>query len=131
MKAERNYENKWFTLALVGGAGSDTASYANSGAGLTVNLGNTALNTGDAVGDSYAGIENLAGSGHYQGGGPAPGAGGRRQGQGVEHGVVDDMHRGRDHRHQPFGMPAPDHSVRAIDQRAVLEQRHRTGGRRR
>ena len=47
---------------LIGGAGSDTASYATAGAGLTVNLGNAALNTGDAAGDSYSGIENLTGS---------------------------------------------------------------------
>ncbi|MFG6455798.1 beta strand repeat-containing protein [Roseateles sp. BYS96W] len=48
---------------LVGGAGSDTASYAGATSGLTVSLADTALNTGDAAGDSFDAIENLTGSG--------------------------------------------------------------------
>ena len=48
--------------SLIGGAGTDAVSYASSGGGLTVSLGNTALNTGDAAGDTYNGIENLTGS---------------------------------------------------------------------
>ncbi|MFG6461195.1 PA14 domain-containing protein [Roseateles sp. DXS20W] len=48
---------------LSGGAGSDTASYAGALSGLTVSLADTALNTGDAAGDTFDAIENLAGSG--------------------------------------------------------------------
>ena len=48
-----------------GGAGNnDWVYYASSTVGLTVNLGNTALNTGEAIGDTYANIENLVGSNH-------------------------------------------------------------------
>jgi Ca2+-binding RTX toxin-like protein len=50
---------------LDGGAGTnDWAYYFSSTVGLTVNLGNTALNTGEAIGDSYIDIENLLGSQH-------------------------------------------------------------------
>ncbi len=48
--------------ALSGGLGSDTADYSTSSGGVTVFLGGPQLNTGDAVGDSYASIENLAGT---------------------------------------------------------------------
>jgi Ca2+-binding RTX toxin-like protein len=48
--------------ALDGGAGSDTASYASSGAAVTVNLATGTGSGGDAQGDSYVSIENLAGS---------------------------------------------------------------------
>ncbi|MDR7297466.1 Ca2+-binding RTX toxin-like protein [Pelomonas aquatica] len=48
--------------ALVGGDGRDTASYLDAQAGVTANLANAALNTGEALGDSYQSIENLAGS---------------------------------------------------------------------
>src|SRR5262249_49854748 len=48
--------------ALIGGAGTDTASYANAGAGVTANLTTPASNTGDAAGDTYTTIENLTGS---------------------------------------------------------------------
>jgi serralysin len=44
-----------------GGAGFDYASYSGS-AGLTARLDNPALNTGDAAGDTYVGIEGLIGS---------------------------------------------------------------------
>jgi len=47
---------------LIGGAGTDTAGYGDSAAGVTVNL---ALGTGiggDAEGDTLDGIENLNGS---------------------------------------------------------------------
>ena len=47
---------------LNGGDGTDTASYADATAGVTVSLANPAANTGFAVGDTYVGIENLAGS---------------------------------------------------------------------
>ena len=50
---------------LDGGAGTnDWAYYASSTVGITVNLGDTALNTGEAIGDVYINIENLLGSRH-------------------------------------------------------------------
>lgn len=47
---------------LYGGDGIDTASYAEAGSGVTVNLATRSANTGDAAGDSYSSIENLLGS---------------------------------------------------------------------
>jgi VCBS repeat-containing protein len=47
---------------LDGGAGLDTASYAGASKGVTVSLLKPTLNTNDAKGDTYAGIENLTGS---------------------------------------------------------------------
>ena len=47
---------------LRGGGGTDRASYASSTVGVTVNLGRSADNTGDAAGDTYDSIENLEGS---------------------------------------------------------------------
>ncbi|MFE8583487.1 cadherin domain-containing protein [Sphingomonas sp. NCPPB 2930] len=49
---------------LDGGTGSDTASYAGSGAGVTVDLrvATAQSSTGDASGDVLTGIENLTGS---------------------------------------------------------------------
>ncbi|WP_201274246.1 cadherin domain-containing protein, partial [Microvirga brassicacearum] len=49
---------------LMGGPGMDMAHYGSSSRGLTVNLANPALNTGDAAGDSYDSIEVVAGSQH-------------------------------------------------------------------
>lgn len=46
---------------LDGGNGSDWAYYASAGAGVTINLGNAALNNGEATGDSYTSIENVVG----------------------------------------------------------------------
>ncbi|MBP1856739.1 M10 family metallopeptidase [Rhizobium herbae] len=48
--------------ALLGGAGSDTASYKGATAGVTASMANTAINTGDALGDTYTSIENITGS---------------------------------------------------------------------
>jgi serralysin len=45
-----------------GGAGKDTASYAKSTAGVTIDLGNPAANLGDAAGDALIDIEYIAGS---------------------------------------------------------------------
>jgi serralysin len=45
-----------------GGNNTDSASYFNSTTTVTANLGNTALNTGDAFGDTYISIENFEGS---------------------------------------------------------------------
>ena len=45
---------------LDGGAGFDVADYMGSG-GVTVNLGNPALNTGEAFGDAFLSIEGLRG----------------------------------------------------------------------
>ena len=47
---------------LDGGSGSDTASYSDAAAGVVASLAAPAVNTGDAAGDSYSGIENLTGS---------------------------------------------------------------------
>ena len=50
---------------LIGGGGaSDTASYASSGEGVTVNLVAGTASGGDAQGDTLSGIENLIGSDH-------------------------------------------------------------------
>jgi Ca2+-binding RTX toxin-like protein len=53
--------------SLIGGAGVNTASYEHAsndgfGLGVTASLTNTALNTGDALGDSYSNVQNLLGS---------------------------------------------------------------------
>ncbi|MEX2693372.1 M10 family metallopeptidase C-terminal domain-containing protein [Rhizobium mongolense] len=47
---------------LIGGTGTDSASYETARAAVVVNLANSAGNIGDAAGDSYSSIENLAGS---------------------------------------------------------------------
>ena len=47
---------------LVGGTGSDTASYATAGSAVVASLAVPVNNTGDAAGDRYDSIENLAGS---------------------------------------------------------------------
>lgn len=47
---------------LSGGVGIDTASYENASAGLTASLATPATNSGDAKGDTFHNIENLAGS---------------------------------------------------------------------
>lgn len=47
---------------LLGEAGTDVASYRTAAAGLVVNLAAMTNNTGDAAGDSYFGIEGVAGS---------------------------------------------------------------------
>ena len=48
---------------LIGGGGAlDFASYAHAQIGVTANLANTALNTNDALGDIYSGINGLIGS---------------------------------------------------------------------
>jgi serralysin len=47
---------------LSGGLGTDTASYASATARVIVSLANTAINTGDAAGDTFNSIENLLGS---------------------------------------------------------------------
>lgn len=49
---------------LDGGTNTDTASYKGAAAGVVANLANASVNTGDAKGDSYVSIENLAGSSH-------------------------------------------------------------------
>ncbi|WP_284163014.1 M10 family metallopeptidase [Frigidibacter sp. SD6-1] len=49
---------------LHGGVGIDAASYGNSASGVMANLKNSSINTGDAAGDIYTGIEHLFGSSH-------------------------------------------------------------------
>ncbi|MFJ7111076.1 calcium-binding protein, partial [Pseudomonas sp. NPDC098740] len=46
---------------FIGGAGTDTVSYSDSASGLTINL-KTGVHTGIAAGDTYSGIELIAGS---------------------------------------------------------------------
>jgi len=48
--------------ALTGGTGIDTASYAGSASGVTVNLLTNVNSGGDAQGDSLSGFENIIGS---------------------------------------------------------------------
>ena len=48
--------------SLDGGAGIDLADYTNSGAAVTVNLATGVGTGGEAVGDTYSGIEGLIGS---------------------------------------------------------------------
>lgn len=50
--------------ALNGGEGTDTASYAGSNAGVTIFLEDGTTVNGDAAGDTFISIENLAGSSH-------------------------------------------------------------------
>jgi Ca2+-binding RTX toxin-like protein len=45
-----------------GGNNTDSASYFSSTTTVTANLGNAALNAGDALGDTYISIENVEGS---------------------------------------------------------------------
>ncbi len=47
---------------LLGGSGNDTASYADSGSGVNINLNTGVVSGGDAAGDSLTSIENLTGS---------------------------------------------------------------------
>lgn len=47
---------------LIGGDGIDLAAYWDSVTGITANLLSAAANTGSAAGDTYVGIENLAGT---------------------------------------------------------------------
>ncbi len=47
---------------LIGGTGNNTASYSNAGAAVTANLTSGSGTVGDALGDSYSGIQNLTGS---------------------------------------------------------------------
>ena len=48
---------------LDGGGSTDTASYETAAAGLRADLQNPATNTGEALGDTYIGLEDLTGSG--------------------------------------------------------------------
>jgi Ca2+-binding RTX toxin-like protein len=47
---------------FIGGGGFDSVLYWNAAAGVTINLANTALNTGEAAGDTYNSIEWISGS---------------------------------------------------------------------
>lgn len=48
--------------ALIGGEGIDRVLYTNASVGVTINVINPALNTGEAAGDTYDSIENFSGS---------------------------------------------------------------------
>jgi hypothetical protein len=50
--------------SLDGGAGYDYARYSTAASGITADLTNSLLNTGDAEGDTFASIEGLIGSAH-------------------------------------------------------------------
>ena len=47
---------------LDGGIGADMASYLSAAAGVRADLAGLTANTGDALGDTYVGIENLEGT---------------------------------------------------------------------
>jgi len=47
---------------LVGGSGFDWASYETSSSGIVIDLDNGSRSTGDAIGDTYSGIESYVGS---------------------------------------------------------------------
>jgi Ca2+-binding RTX toxin-like protein len=47
---------------LVGGAGTDFARYDDATSGVVANLGDAASNTGEAAGDTYAGVEGIVGT---------------------------------------------------------------------
>ncbi|MCT7662441.1 beta strand repeat-containing protein [Shinella kummerowiae] len=47
---------------LSGGSSADFALYVNAATGVVANLSNSAVNTGEAAGDTYSSIENLTGS---------------------------------------------------------------------
>lgn len=47
---------------LSGGSSADFALYVNAATGVVANLSNSAVNTGEAAGDTYFSIENLTGS---------------------------------------------------------------------
>ena len=49
---------------IEGGAGTDTASYASSGSGVTVNMATGVGSGGDAEGDTLTSIESVIGSNH-------------------------------------------------------------------
>lgn len=49
---------------LMGSDGFDTASYHDASTGVTVDLATPGNNTGDALGDTYSGIEKFVGSDH-------------------------------------------------------------------
>jgi len=50
--------------ALNGGAGTDMAVYEKSASGVTIDLALNAASGGEAAGDSFVSVENLAGSAH-------------------------------------------------------------------
>ncbi len=47
---------------MLGGSGSDTISYVHSAAGVSINLKNNTASGGEAEGDEFSSIENVAGS---------------------------------------------------------------------
>jgi len=85
--------------AMIGGAGGDTASYAAATAGVTANLARQNATTGEAAGDSYKGVENLAGSAfadRLTGDGKANRLDGADGDDSLEGGSGDDALRGGD-----------------------------------
>jgi VCBS repeat-containing protein len=50
--------------AFAGGGGTDTVTYVNAGSAIAASLASSSGSLGEALGDGYAGIENLTGSAH-------------------------------------------------------------------
>ena len=90
---------------LIGGPGSDTAVYSLSYTGVEVNLHDNTAQGGDAEGDTLAGIENLAGSGH------ADLLIGDSRANRLEGGAGDDLLEGRDGADELVGGPGLDRAM--------------------
>ena len=90
---------------LIGGPGSDTAAYSLSYGGVWVNLHDGTAQGGDAEGDTFAGIENLTGSGYTD---VLTGNSGANR---LEGGAGNDFLEGRDGADELVGGPGLDSAM--------------------